>query len=527
MRKGAGKEVAKRILRRKNDTKRNVSAKPSGKSHETVKPQPSESLDSLLHQKEEIEALLSSLEDAYSEAAILEDDYNDIKSKNEKKLEEISRKIDIVSSRQIPKSEPAVKAPVISKLPVFEEEEAPAASEEKPAEKPKRGKIKVEGGIGAEDLEKLEVDLAGKIKEMVEEIGTKVTEKDLLEMKSNFAKYEAEIDKMKAQVEAVREGKRLDEEKSQRVIEGLAELRTMVYSKEASSKEQEIRVEKVMDMIGKLEPEKISLEIGRRDKEISNLGLRASKLEETTKEFGEILRRIETLLRNIGSLEHVIRISSEASEKLMSMEDIQRSNQKMLDKIQGIYAELSKRMEEFMLYRAKQDRLEDLLNESMKSLDELTTRSAYFVTKDDLESFRAGVQSSIQSAQAAAMVSSGSSGMDSEKEEIEMLLKTLEDEFRSKVISKGEYEKMKNANMAKLREIEEKAKKSPQITPVKESKQPPVQEKKPEKKPAEKPERKEKAKNDMLLKDLEDTFRKGLISKEAYEKTRKMILGKR
>lgn len=512
--KGAKKSKAK-----KAEPKRKTSA-----PHARPQMAPPESLEQLMRQKEEVEALLSSLEDAYSEAAILEEDYNDIKSKNEKKLEDIKKRVYILTKKQAaeppqmqpsPPARPRVSLPVIEEI---EEEETTPAVEEKP-KKEKKEKIDAGPSVSQEDLKKLELDLAEKIKDMVEEIGAKVTEKDLLEMKNSFAKYEAEIDKMKAQVEAVKEGKRIDEEKIQRVAEGVAEIRTMVYGREAASKEQEIRTEKVVEVMRRLEPEKIMFELGRRDKEMGNQNLRLTKIEETTKEFGEMLRRIEKLLQNIGSLEHVLTISKEASEKLMSMENINRSNQKMLDKIQGIYAELSKRMEEFVLYRAKQDRMEDLVNEVIKNLDELNTRSAYFVTKDDLESFRASVQSSAAAPYPSAGVAEDTA---SQKEGIEMLLKTLEDEFRGRTISKGEYEKMKKANLAKLKELEERVEKKspPPQAPEREIKS--AKPAKAEKKPEE-----TKSRNEMLLKDLDDTFKKGFISKEAYEKTRKMIIGKR
>jgi len=492
---------------------------------------PAESLEQLTHQREEIEALLSSLEDAYSEASILEADYDDIKSKNEKKLDEINRKIDSISKAQtaaatvIPDEdaqEKPIRQPVKIvrpkvEIPVIEdvEEEPP------PAAKGKKDKAAALG-ISQDDLQKMQMDLADSIRKMVEEIGSKVTDKDMTEMRNSFAKLDAEIDKMKAQLEAVKEGRKIDDDKIQRVVEGLAEVRTMVYGREASTKEQEIKMEKMIDLLSKLEPEKLLLEIGRRDKEMSNQALRVNKLEETSKEFGEMLKRIEMLLRNIGSLEHVIKIGTEASEKLMDMQNMQRSVQKMSDKIQGMYAELSKRMEEFMLYRAKQDRVDDMLNDVLKNLDELNTKAAYFVTRDDLDSFRSSVQATIASA-ASYAPTTASDERESQKEEIQMLLKTLEDEFRSKSISKGEYEKMRNANLAKLRELDIKT--APKATPAIKEPAPAKPMKVEKKEPVFTKDQKNR--NDMLLKDLEDTFRKGMISKEAYDKTRKMILGKR
>lgn len=532
---------------KRGSTENKPKKKDSGKKVSAV-PAAGESLEKLIQQKEEIQALLSSLEDAYSEATILEDDYNEIKSKNTKRLEEIEKKIETLKSKEAgtpakgpspappePRAalKPSREAPpeeIPAAIPSEPETAPPIVVEEKPKkESPKKTKAKEEKEhVSPDDLKNLELELADKVKEMVEEIGTKLNEKDVLEIKNNFAKSETEIEKMKALVESIKESRKISDEKIQRVVEGLAEIRTMVYGREASTKEQEIKFEKVMDIMNKLEPEKLMMELSKRDKEMSDQKLRMDKLEETTKEFGEMFKRIEKLLKDIGSLENVVKVSNEASEKLMSMQNIETSNRKMLDKIQGIYAELSKRMEEFMLYKAKQSRIEDLVNELLKNLDSVNTKMDFFVTKEDMESFKASVQASAAPAEATPGVSS------EEKEEVEMLMKSLEEEFKSGVISKEDYEKMKNANLEKLKNMESvKA----EGAPVPAAPAPPAKEEKgeggkgkKEVEPAkeEKPERTKESgeREDMLLKDLEETFKKGFISKKAYEKTRKMILGK-
>jgi len=483
----------------------------SGKRHVDVLPQ--ETIGQLLNQKEEIEALLASLEDAYNEATILEEDYEDIKKKNLKRLEEINRKIEMLKSKPasapapvIPASRSAATPPVTTPAAAPKPEITPRVVVEK-----KKKEVK---HVSPEDLKKLEEEISERFRSMVEEVGARVTEKDVVEIKSTFTKFETEIERMKAMMEALKEGKKVLDEKIQRVTEGLAEIRTMVYGREATAKEWEVKIEKIMDVMNRLEPEKLIVELGKRDKEINDINLKITKLEETNKEFGEMLRRIEKIMRDIGSLENVVKISNEASEKLMNMQTIERNNQKMLEKIQGIYAELSKRMEEFMLYRAKQDRMEDLLNDVLKNLDDINTKIAHFVTKEDLESLRMGM--------GTAPLSATEEGEDLniQKEEIKTLLKSIEEEFRSGVITKEEYEKAKKANLEKLKEIEKRMTGAENKGGAGEEKPAPV---KPV--PEEKtPERKER--EEALLKDLEETFKKGFISKEAYEKTKKMILGK-
>lgn len=566
-----------------------------------------ETLDELKRKKDEINALLSSLEDAYNEATILEDDYNDIKARNEKKLKEIEGKIDSLESKGSetgepePAETPAPSQPAEAEAPSYSKYGAPpppppdsasapettpspgpAASQPAPAEEPpplpqgtqapspplapepkaeaaeqKTGKREE---LSKEDLRKLENEIAGKVKDMVEEIGAKVSQKDLLEMKNNFTKYETEMEKMKAKVEAASEAKNLLDEKIQRLVEGMAEIRTTVNEREASLKERDVKFEKIMDVMDRLKPESLIVELQKRDRKMEDQKMRIDKLEETTNEMTQMLRRIEKILKDIGSLENVIKVSNEASETLMNMQNMERNNQKTLDKVQGIYAELSKRMEDFMLYRAKQDRMEDLINDALKNMDEVNTKMASLVTRDDLESLQGNMMSSVDSKieSAVAAIPAAPSGRtespagaaaESEKEEIEDLLKSLEEEVKSGTISKEEYEQMKKANLEKLEKLEKKTEEKPSPAPApepagkdpdesgkedkesggKEGKKPDKEEKgKEEKEEDEKkeksPERKENEEN--LLKDLEETFKKGFISKKAYEKTKKMILGK-
>jgi hypothetical protein len=64
-----------------------------------------ESLTELQKQKEDIQILLSTLEEAYNDASITKEHYDEVKSKNQKKLEEINLKIIELEKPQ--KEEPA------------------------------------------------------------------------------------------------------------------------------------------------------------------------------------------------------------------------------------------------------------------------------------------------------------------------------------------------------------------------------------------------------------------------------------
>jgi len=529
-----GKSKSKRVSKKRVHKTRRKS--PKGMT-------PKESLEHLLHQKEEIETLLSSLEDSYNEAAITDEDYEHVKEKNEEKLAEINKKIEkLRASGTEEKTKP--RAPAPAPAPVISAPVTPPAYTKRPAEVVKKVVKEVKKPVAkaakaverGEDIKNIMKDMETKISESVRDVieAAKVEEsgKELKDIRVKLDRLEVDTEKLKAVVETIKEGRNVFDEKIQRVTDSVAELRSIVYQREAALKDQEVKVSKLLDAVSHVEPEKIAVEMKRRDKIVSEQGIKIEKMARTIETLNETMRRLRNVLANLGSLENVVKVSNTVNQTLQEMQTLRDNMEKSADRIQSIYVELSERMEEFLLYRTKQDRMEDLVNELMRNVDEMNTKLSKFVTRDDLEAFRQSIQAS------AGAPAGGGADVDElqiQKEEIKMLLQTLEDEYRSKRISKEEYETAKKANMDKLDGIERKIKEAEtgQASAPAGQMKPPSETSGITKEAGEKPEIKvppptsektKKERQEALLKDLEDTFKKGFISKDAYEKTKKMIL---
>jgi hypothetical protein len=258
-----------------------------------------------------------------------------------------------------------------------------------------------------------------------------------------------------------------------------------------------------------------------------------------------------------------------------------------------------------MFYKAKQDSLDDLSKEMLKSMDELTTKLMRYAEKDDLELLRDTMENKINTMMKESAAPAAETHGQQQKTEIESLMSLLDEQFKKGLMSKKDYEKAKQANMQKLKEMQAgPAKPDIPRTPARQEQgainQPPAEEanelesppqdigdedqaqEKPshveavltqasmlaqpsltkEEKPLQKePETakpkaaknentektlskedlirkisppKEKAvqkkpqdKKQKMLSDLEDSFRKGLISQRAYESTQRIIMAKK
>jgi chromosome segregation ATPase len=459
-----------------------------------------EKLNVLKHQKEEIETLLSSLEDAYYEAAILEDDYNDTKEKNIKRLDEINR--------MIREAEEKVKKEESEKIAKIAMEEMPPAMSRSPASF--QATAPAESPGPKIDLDKMEEKISAKFKEIASGIETRIGEKDADEIRKELSKYSMEIERIKVLVESIKEMRGVQDEKIQRALETTAELRSIVFQREASVRDQESRLQKMGDKVSQIEPEKILMALNKRDRELSDHSLRIDKMDGKLQSIEEMMSRLKVIITNIGSIETMVNMSRDSTQKLTEMRDVQNNMQKLSDKIHGLYADMSSRLEEFEIYRRKQDRNEALMDSMMRNIEDLTKRSGGFVTKEDLESLRMAMPAAGTGATGA-----GEAGLESlmeEKEEIEMLLKSMEESYKAAMIPKKEYEKTRQINMDKLERLKAQIKEagSRPLSPVKAEAASPAREP-----PGKK----------VSPGALEDAFSRGLISRKSYEKVKKMVAG--
>ncbi len=513
-------------------------------------------LEKLNKEREDIELLLSSLEETYAEAGITEKNYREIKEKNEKKLEEIMRKIEEIKKKQHSKKRKRPKKaekeisetpPETTAQPVTEIPKETPAPEPKP-EEPKLTK---------EDIKQL---LATVVKE------AKLV--DIAEISPKIEKLSIQLEKLKAFVDAIREERDTTHEKIQRIAEELGELRSDVHSNERRLSEQEIKLKDMDSLISNLKPQRFTKIMSDLENEIKKHEARIMKLEDLSSEIIKRVSNIKEILENLGSIEHIANISREVNKKFLKIEEKERKIIRLADKIDGIFAELNKRLDEFIFYKAKQDTLNELVNEMMKTLDEINTKMERFVERTELEVLRDTLEAKIAEMrpEASEEVPETVKNLEERREEIKGLLEILEEQYKTGAISEEEYKKAKEENMKMLREIEEKInaerskqvssetetssaeeksptvtkpeletiknelekagsilggldveKETPQIT--QETEKLPSLKSEPEKEAADEP---EDPKKKMLL-HLEDSFKKGLISKEAYERTKKII----
>ncbi len=542
---------------------------------------PNESLEELQSQKDEIEALLSSVEDSYRDATLPDKTYREVKEKNEKKLADINVKIEKIKKagggKDLPSpTEKATGVPSSSQeledVQKRMEAEAsfagsgtssgypgqvpggaaPSLSGEPPSLQDKETKK-------AEALIKiLEQKIEDRLKDVIASASVEVTDKRLRKMETKvdelelllkskvdvitgelrsvkssaesvstydkqFTSMKTDIEKVKALVDSVKEAKNIVDEKMQRVVENFAEIRSIVYQREANSKEQNVLMDKLKDTVSQIDSARILREFTTRDEQMRDVNTRVERLERTNKMNSDSLSKIKGLMTDIGSLENIIKASKHVGEKLERIQEIEERQKATTSRLDGVYVDMKKKLDEFNDYKIKQDKLNGMVEDVVKNVEEVSRRLSDYATKADVTSVKDELKVVRQTATAAASAphvqtaSPAASGTSPEvsklreqKSEIETMLATLEENFNAKAMSEDEYNSAREKNMQKLVELEKKisAASSSEASSKTASGSGGSHSKV------------------MLLAKLKESYENGEISRNAYEKSRRVLLGK-
>jgi hypothetical protein len=462
-----------------------------------------ETLAELQKNKEDIEILLSTLEEAYREASITEEHYNEVKGKNQKRLEELNNKIERLEESEAKKAEKEKTKPVkkeTAKKPrkpkSVKERPEPAPPTTPPTKPPTiphttpaapsgaappaapeadttdysgvpQPLTDIAGEVEAEEVrpEKAPGAASGEpgtlrytadeIKEMLAKTLREIKPQGI-EVAPRVDKLEVQLEKVRAYIDSMKDERSTGKEGMQRLTEEVGEIRSNVSGLDRRLSESEIKVTGVDEALGDLRPQRFLKAMREEDASIKMHEARIDKLDEMTSLMLKKMGQIGEVLKRLGSLEKIVSFSKEAAKRLLEIENREKRISRIADKIDSIFMELNKRLDEFSLYKAKQDTLDELSQEMTKSLDELNTKIQKYAEKSDLDLFRDTIETELASIKTGSGTSPAVQKLETQKTEIEGLIAMLDEQFKAGALPEKEYQKTKQINIDRLSDIDKK-----------------------------------------------------------------------
>ncbi|MEM5869916.1 MAG: hypothetical protein QXR09_01980 [Candidatus Aenigmatarchaeota archaeon] len=433
--------------------------------------------EDLMKEMEDLKNLISHLEEEYRKANISEKNYQELMGKYSKKLEEIKEKLGIKEGKEVVAIEkPAEESVETSKI------------EEKKEEKPKGGflsrlfkkKEKQQEEIKPESSEE-NVPEVGEIEEMTPEVieklaqqvaaqaGVRESETKVEEVSEEKEETSAsvEIEKMKVMIDTMRETNRAMEESIRNISESIGELRSMIFQVEGSTKEIALKFEKIEDEIAEVRPKEIEKKFRDINTTIEKQQILLEKLDKKSEDLAEKINKVFEIMKGIGNVENLIHLNSEIQKKVEEIKEAIKYIERIAMKTEKAYIDLSKSLGDFTIYKTRQEGLEEMSRDILKSIDEINVKFEGYVTKKDLEKFQEDltlIQKQIQEINRVlpmveVKLPDTIINLRKERDDIIAFLNYLEEQFKAKKISKEEYEKISESNKKKLERVEKELRK--------------------------------------------------------------------
>jgi hypothetical protein len=278
------------------------------------------------------------------------------------------------------------------------------------------------------------------------------------------AKLAMDVEKLGVKVDSLAEMRNVIEERIGRIMESIGEIRSMVFARESSLKELEAKLGKFSAMVQDLEPQKYMRELDKRDKQLSEHAMKLEKTEFVSSDLAKNLNELKQSIESLGSLKNVVEVSRDMGEKTAKVSNLANKVERLSDEVGKVFVELNKKLEEFMLYRAKQDAIEESVKEIITMVDGINSRVDSFALKDDILALKQtgeGFQKNLDEVKGLAVLAKAATelpeqikDLKKQKEGVEALLASTEEEFKAGSLSEQDYRGMREANLKKLGELE-------------------------------------------------------------------------
>lgn len=386
-------------------------------------------IEQLKKEREDLLNLISQLEEEYSKANLTESVYKEAKEKYGKKLKEINKKLGIKEEGE-----------GFGLKKILKKQE----KKENPYEEKKEN-------------EPVFIDPLNPPKE-IEEV------KEETPLVNVPEKVSVELEKIKAFIDSLRDMDKTLGEQIRNLTESIGEIRSMVFQVDGFLKELEMKLEKLESSVEEIRPEKIEKRLTDIEKRLDGFDIHNEKTDRKIEDLTGSLKKINDFMKGIKGLENLVKISNEVNEKNEEVKEAIRYIERIAAKVEKAFTEVNKLLNEFVIYKGRQESLEETVREISKNIEEIKVRIENTATLKDLEAFRSdlvSLKSSIDEINkilpiAETKIPETIVKLREERDDILLLLKTLDEDLQLGRISIGDYNKTKENALKKLREINDK-----------------------------------------------------------------------
>ncbi len=258
------------------------------------------------------------------------------------------------------------------------------------------------------------------------------------------------IEKLDAQVSALKDIKFQSDERIKELAESVGELRSMLFQRDAEIKANITKVERLGEMVSDVDPEKITKELHKKDDDMDKIKAETEKLDKISHDLLERVGIVQRLFDNIKSMENLIEVTKEIDNKVAKIEQINDDSKRNVGKVEKFYLDMNRKLSQLNVFETRLSKIEDLTKELVETNDNISIQMKNSIKIEDLEAMLKAMVHIPETSNADELIN--------QKKEIASLVKNLQDQYKGGIISEESYNEVVDKNTKILAQYEEKIK---------------------------------------------------------------------
>ncbi len=207
-----------------------------------------------------------------------------------------------------------------------------------------------------------------------------------------ITKLASEITKLNAGVEAFGEVRKSFSESFSRLNEQIGELRSMIFERDRSIQEIELKSVKAYDLVDSVHPEKISAMVQKEDAKIealkANLEGNEAIMNRVMDELGEMRKKINFF----RGVEEIVKLSEEVKKELIEIKKIESMVNIKVDRADTIYSEMKGKFQDVDSFNSSLREMKVAVEQNTKDVGFLKDKIGSLAEKSDLDKLISKVQ---------------------------------------------------------------------------------------------------------------------------------------
>lgn len=195
------------------------------------------------------------------------------------------------------------------------------------------------------------------------------------------------LEKVEGRLEATEQVRVDMADRLQRMSEQIGELRTIALERERTMGVLEADFELIKSVFEEVKPSEIGRELDRKERAISQMGVRVEKAERVLDRFSEEVRAFRETLDKVKGVENLVDMGQRLKEQADRTDDAKKYVDRMASKVESIFGEMSTRLVTIDTLAGKVEGLGEFSQDATKALDEVGTKLKGLASSDELRAY--------------------------------------------------------------------------------------------------------------------------------------------